>query len=159
MITSKNSPNSAPSFVSKMRLLRVLKLCGDLKGVIVWLGSVSNCSFYTLNSRGGGSSFGGKRNLGSLWGTFGILEILSETIQVVVVNKRSYRDTLHLLRDLSKRMNRQVTPVIKTDGLKFYERVNGRVFVLGCLCGLEIKRAGTIAWSKSSEEPLSDLGD
>ena len=70
-----------------------------------------------------------------------------------VVGKRSYRDTLHLLRDLSKRMNRQVTPVITTDGFKFYERVNGRVFVPGCLCGQAIKRAGTIAWSKSSEEP------
>ena len=57
-----------------------------------------------------------------------------------MVGKRSYRNTLDLFRDLSHRMNLEVTPLITTDGFKFYERVIGRVFGPACVYGQVIKR-------------------
>jgi hypothetical protein len=56
-----------------------------------------------------------------------------------VVGKRSYRNTLDLFRDLSHLMNLEVTPLITTDGFKFYQRVIGRVFGLACAYGQVIK--------------------
>jgi IS1 family transposase len=56
-----------------------------------------------------------------------------------VVGKRSYQSTLALFRDLSSRMNREVLPLITTDGFGFYEKVVGRVFGPACVYGQVIK--------------------
>jgi IS1 family transposase len=56
-----------------------------------------------------------------------------------VIGKRSYRNTLNLFRDLSKRMNPEVVPLITTDGFQFYEKVIGRIFGPACVYGQVIK--------------------
>ena len=53
--------------------------------------------------------------------------------------KRSYRNTLGLFRDLSERMNREIIPLITSDGFQFYEKVIGRVFGPACVYGQVIK--------------------
>ena len=56
-----------------------------------------------------------------------------------MVGKRSYRNMLDLFRDLSHPVNLELTPLITTDGFKFYERVIGRVFGPACVYGQVIK--------------------
>jgi hypothetical protein len=56
-----------------------------------------------------------------------------------MVGKRSYQNTLVLFRDVSRRMNLEIAPLITTDGFKFYERVIGRVFGPACVYGQVIK--------------------
>jgi hypothetical protein len=68
-----------------------------------------------------------------------VIDVWSRLWPSTVVGKRSYRNTLDLFQDLSNRMNPEVTPLITTDGFKFYERVIGRVFGPTCVYGQVIK--------------------
>jgi hypothetical protein len=61
----------------------------------------------------------------SIW-VFVLIDVWSRLWPSTVVGKRSYRNTQDLFRDLSHRMNLDVTPLITTDGFKFYETVIGR---------------------------------
>jgi IS1 family transposase len=70
---------------------------------------------------------------------FVVIDVWSRLWPSTVVGKRSYRNTRDLFRDLSNRMNFEVTPLITTDGFKFYERVIGRVFGPACIYGQVIK--------------------
>ena len=74
----------------------------------------------------------------AIW-VFVVIDVWSRLWPSTMVGKRSYRNTLDLFRDLSNRMNLEVTPLITTDGFKFYERVIGRVFGPGCVYGQVIK--------------------
>ena len=62
-----------------------------------------------------------------IW-VFVVIDVWSRLWPSTVVGKRSYRNTLDLFRELSNRMNLEVTPLITTDGFKFYQRVIGRAF-------------------------------
>jgi transposase-like protein/IS1 family transposase len=79
---------------------------------------------------------GGKKR--SIW-IFVVLDVWSRLWPSTTIGKRSYRNTLNLFRDLSDRMNREVIPLITTDGFKFYEKVVGRVFGPACVYGQVIK--------------------
>ena len=68
------------------------------------------------------------------------IEVSSRLWPAAVVGKRSYRNTLHLFRDLSNRMNYDCVPWITTDGFKFYRTVVQRVFKSACLYGQVIKK-------------------
>ena len=74
----------------------------------------------------------------SVW-VFAVIDVWSRLWPSTVVGKRSYQNTLALFRDLSSRMNREVLPLITTDGFGFYEKVVGRVFGPACLYGQVIK--------------------
>jgi IS1 family transposase len=74
----------------------------------------------------------------AIW-VFVVIDVWSRLWPSTVVGKRSYRNTLDLFQDLSNRMNPEVTPLITTDGFKFYERVIGRVFGPTCVYGQVIK--------------------
>ena len=81
---------------------------------------------------GGGAS--GRRDPNDRWeqgtGNLGFRcdRRLVSALVIALIGKRSYRNTLDLFRDLSNRMNLEVTPLITTDEFKFYQRVIGRVF-------------------------------
>jgi len=75
---------------------------------------------------------------GPIW-IFVVFDVWSRLWPSMLVGKRSYHNTLSLFRDLSKRMNLEVAPLITTDGFKFYERVIGRVFGPACVYGQVIK--------------------
>jgi IS1 family transposase len=68
-----------------------------------------------------------------------VIDVWSRLWPSTMVGKRSYRNTRDLFRDLSNRMNLEVTPLITTDGFKFYERVIGRVYGPACVYGQVIK--------------------
>jgi hypothetical protein len=68
-----------------------------------------------------------------------MIDVWSRLWPSTVVGKRSYRNTLDLFRDVSNRMNLEITPFITTDGFKFYERVIGRVLGPACCYGQVIK--------------------
>ncbi len=70
---------------------------------------------------------------------FVVVEVWSRLWPSTIVGKRSYRNTLDLFRDVSNRMTLEQTPLITTDGFKFYERVIGQVFGPACVCGQVIK--------------------
>jgi transposase-like protein/IS1 family transposase len=70
---------------------------------------------------------------------FAVIEVWSRLWPSTVVGKRSFRNTLALFRDVSKRMNPRRLPLITTDGFEFYKKVIGRVFGPGCLYGQVIK--------------------
>jgi transposase-like protein/IS1 family transposase len=74
----------------------------------------------------------------SIW-VFVVIDVWSRLWPSIIVGKRSYRDTLNLFGDLSKRMSLETIPLITTDGFKFYETVIGRVFGPGCVYGQVIK--------------------
>ena len=74
----------------------------------------------------------------SVW-VFVVVDVWSRLWPSTIVGKRSYRNTLNLFRDLFHRMSLDVTPLITTDGFKFYERVIGRVFAPACVYGQVIK--------------------
>jgi transposase-like protein/IS1 family transposase len=74
----------------------------------------------------------------SIW-VFVVIDVWSRLWPSTVVGKRSYRNTLALFRDLSKRMSLEAIPLITTDGFTFYERVIGRVFGPACIYGQVIK--------------------
>jgi len=79
---------------------------------------------------------GGKQQ--SVW-VFVVIDVWSRLWPSTIVGQRSYRNTLDLFRDLSKRMSLEAIPLTTTDGFKFYEKVIGRVFGPGCLYGQVIK--------------------
>ena len=79
---------------------------------------------------------GGKKQ--PIW-IFVVLDVWSRLWPSTRVGKRSYRNTLDLFRDVSKRMILPSVPLIATDGFKFYERVIGRVFRPACVYGQVIK--------------------
>jgi transposase-like protein len=79
----------------------------------------------------------GSREQG-VW-VFVVIDVWSRLWPSTVVGKRSYRNTLDLFRDLSNRINLEVTPLITTDGFTFHQRVIGRVFGSACLYGQVIK--------------------
>ena len=62
---------------------------------------------------------GGKTRL--TW-IFVAIEVWSRLWPSTVVGRRSYRNTLALLRDVSNRMDWERLPLIVTDGFDFYER-------------------------------------
>ena len=64
-----------------------------------------------------------------------MIDVWSRLWPSTIVGKRSYRGTLNLFGDLSKRMSLETIPLITTDGFKFYETVIGRVFGPGCVYG------------------------
>jgi transposase-like protein/IS1 family transposase len=70
---------------------------------------------------------------------FVVLDVWSRLWPSTVVGKRSYRNTLDLFRDISKRMIHPSVPLIATDGFKFYEKVIGRIFGPACVYGQVIK--------------------
>jgi transposase-like protein/IS1 family transposase len=70
---------------------------------------------------------------------FVVIDVWSRFWPSTIVGKRSYRNTLDLLRDLSRRMSLETIPLITTDGFGFYEKVVGRVFGPGCVYGQVIK--------------------
>jgi IS1 family transposase len=73
-----------------------------------------------------------------IW-VFVAIDVWSRLWPSTVIGKRSYRNTLDLFRDFSGRMNPEVTPLVTTDGFRFYERVIGRVFGPACVYGQVIK--------------------
>jgi len=70
---------------------------------------------------------------------FVALDVWSRLWPATVIGKPSYRNTLNLFRNLSKRMNPEVVPLITTDGFQFYEKVIGRIFGPACVYGQVIK--------------------
>jgi len=70
---------------------------------------------------------------------FATIEVWSRLWPATVVGRRSYRNTLHLFRDISSRTNLPCFPLIATDGFAFYTRVIRRVFGPACLYGQVIK--------------------
>ena len=79
---------------------------------------------------------GGKKQ--PIW-IFVVLDVWSRLWPSTVVGNRSYRNTMHLFRDLSDRMNHAVIPLITTDGFRFYEKVIGRIFGPACVYGQVVK--------------------
>ena len=75
---------------------------------------------------------GGKEQ--TIW-VFVVIDVWSRLWSSTIVGKRSFRNTLALFRNLSKRMNPEVIPLITTDGFEFYKKVIGRVFGPACLYG------------------------
>ena len=70
---------------------------------------------------------------------FAVIDVWSRLWPSTVVGRRGYRNTLSLFRDLSSRMKLEQTPLVVTDGFRFYETVIGRVFGSGCVYGQVIK--------------------
>ncbi len=79
---------------------------------------------------------GGK--LQPIW-IFAAIEVWSRLWPSTVVGTRSYRNTLHLFRDISSRTTLETVPLIATDGFAFYMKVIRRVFGSACLYGQVIK--------------------
>ena len=82
------------------------------------------------------SIVGGKQQ--PIW-IFAAIEVWSRLWPATVVGRRSYRNTLHLFRDISSRTNLACVPLIATDGFTFYTKVIRRVFGPACLYGQVIK--------------------
>jgi transposase-like protein len=74
----------------------------------------------------------------SIW-VFVVIDVWSRLWPSIIVDKRSYQNTLALFRDVSRRMSLETIPLITTDGFKFYERVIGRAFGPACVYGRVIK--------------------
>ena len=70
---------------------------------------------------------------------FAAIEVGSRLWPSTVVGRRSYRNTLALVRDVSNQMDFMKLPLIVTDGLDFYEKVVRRVFGPACLYGQVLK--------------------
>jgi len=70
---------------------------------------------------------------------FAAIEVWSRLWPSTVVGRRSYRNTLALVRDVSNRMHFERLPLIVTDGFDFYEKVVRRVFGPACLYGQVLK--------------------
>jgi len=80
---------------------------------------------------------GGREQL-PIW-IFVSIDVWSRLWPSTVVGRRSYRNTLHLFRDVFSRMNHNGASLIATDGFKFYRGVVRRVFGGACLYGQVIK--------------------
>ncbi len=70
---------------------------------------------------------------------FATIEVWPRLWPAPVVGRRSYRNTLTLLRDISSRTNLERVPLITTNGFAFHAKVIRRVFGSACLCGQVIK--------------------
>lgn len=70
---------------------------------------------------------------------FAAIEVWSRLWPSTVVGRRSYRNTLALFRDVSKRMHFEPIPLVVTDGFDFYETVARRTFGPACLYGQVLK--------------------
>jgi hypothetical protein len=70
---------------------------------------------------------------------FVVIDVWSRLWPSTVVGKRSYRNTLDLFRDVSARINLEITPLITTDGFKFHSSDDPLVFWLACFYGQVIK--------------------
>ncbi len=70
---------------------------------------------------------------------FAAIEVWSRLWPSTVTGRRSYRNTLALVRDVANRMDFQRLPLIVTDGFDFYERVVRRVFGAATLYGQVLK--------------------
>ena len=70
---------------------------------------------------------------------FVAIEVWSRLWPSTVSGRRSYRNTLALVRDVANRMDFQGLPLIVTDGFDFYEKVVRRVFGPACLYGQVLK--------------------
>jgi IS1 family transposase len=70
---------------------------------------------------------------------FAAIEVWSRLWPSTVTGRRSYRNTLALVRDVANRMDFQQLPLIVTDGFDFYERVVRRVFGPATLYGQVLK--------------------
>jgi len=81
---------------------------------------------------------GGKQQLS--W-VFVAIDVWSRLWPATVVGRRSYRNTLSLLRDVANRMNHACFPLLATDGFEFYfyEKAVRRVFGPVRLYGRVIK--------------------
>ena len=79
---------------------------------------------------------GGKRR--PTW-VFAAIEVGSRLWTSTVVGRRSYRNTLALVRDVASRMTFTTCPVIVTDGFEFYGTVIRRVFGPAALYAQVIK--------------------
>ena len=67
------------------------------------------------------------------------IEVWSRLWPSTVDGRRSYRNTLALVRDIANRMDLARLPLIVTDGFYFYEKVTRRVFGPACLYGQVLK--------------------
>ena len=70
---------------------------------------------------------------------FVAIEVWSRLWPSTVTGRRSYRNTLALLRDITTRMDLKRVPLIVTDGFEFYEKVVRRVFGPAALYGQVLK--------------------
>ena len=70
---------------------------------------------------------------------FVAIEVWSRLWLSTVVGRRSYRNTLALVRDVSSRMDFAKLPLIVTDGFDFYEKVVRRVFGAAALYAQVLK--------------------
>ena len=70
---------------------------------------------------------------------FAAIEVWSRLWPSTIVGRRSYRNTLALVRDVADRMDFERLPLIVTDGFDFYEKVVRRVFGPAALYGKVLK--------------------
>ena len=70
---------------------------------------------------------------------FAAIEVWSRLWPSTVVGRRSYRNTLALVRDVADRMAFEDLPLIVTDGFDFYEKVVRRVFGAAALYAQVLK--------------------
>ena len=70
---------------------------------------------------------------------FVAIEVWSRLWLPTVTGRRSYRNTLALVRDIATRMDVERLPLIVTDGFEFYETVVRRVFGPAVLYGQVLK--------------------
>ena len=70
---------------------------------------------------------------------FVAIEVWSRLWPSTVTGRRSYRNTLALLRDIANRVGFERLPLIVTDGFDFYEKVVRRVFGPAVLYGQVLK--------------------
>jgi len=70
---------------------------------------------------------------------FAAIEVWSRLWPSTIIGRRSYRNTLALIRDLSSRMDFAKLPLIVTDGFDFYEKVVRRVFGAAALYAQVLK--------------------
>ena len=101
---------------------------------------------------------------------FVAIEVWSRLWASTVVGRRSYRNTLALLGDVSNRMDFGRLPLIVTDGFDFYERVVRRVFGPACLYGqvlktrrndriVKVERRALVGTARRLEEALNNSED
>ena len=70
---------------------------------------------------------------------FAAIDVWSRLWPSTIVGRRSYRNTLALVRDVSKRMEFATRPLIVTDGFEFYGKVVRQVFGPAALYAQVIK--------------------
>ena len=73
---------------------------------------------------------------------FAAIEVWSRLWTSTVVGRRSYQNTLALVRDVASRMTFTTCPVIVTDGFEFYGKAIGLVFGPAALYAQVIKTRG-----------------